>query len=248
MTDEQPPPWAVIGMDLGKRTDHSALALLVPDTRPGTTARWLVPDVARLPLASGDGHGHYTRQAQHLAAVVGDLLTTLPGPITVLYDSTGIGEAVGEMIADALPRDRRVRLVSVVITGGRSATPRGQRWTLSKTSLVDPLAAALEQGEVQFGPFEDRATVHRELVAYRVKPSSVEAGPDRLEAERQSDHDDTVIAVALCVYAARYGDRNRITVQAPGARGLPRARPGTFAAQYARRLGSQGPTSARRRW
>ncbi|WP_338909685.1 hypothetical protein [Streptomyces nigra] len=211
------PHWAVMGVDLGKRTDHSAVALLVPDSE----SRWRFPSVTRLPLASSAGAGgHYSGQAKRLAAAASRVLATV-GPVLVVVDATGIGDAVVEMIGAELPDDRRVGLVSVVITGGRSAKHEATRWTVAKTALIDPMVAALEQGEVTFGAFNDAHVVRRELLAYRVKAASVEAGADRLEAERQSDHDDTVIACSLAVYAARRNQPMR--VRAP-LRNVPRSR------------------------
>ncbi|MFE9098954.1 hypothetical protein [Streptomyces sp. NPDC007264] len=209
------PGLAVLGVDLGKRTDHSAVALLLP----GASGLFF-HSVTRLPLATGaEAGGHYMTQARRLSAAVGKVLEKV-GNVLVLVDATGIGDAVVEMVAAALPQDPRVQLVSVVITGGREAKHRMGRWTVAKTALIDPMVAALEQGEVTFGPFRDAAVVRRELLAYRVKASSVEAGPERLEAERQSDHDDCVIACALAVYAAR--NHRPMRVRAP-MRTVPRA-------------------------
>ncbi|MFE5773697.1 hypothetical protein ACFQ7O_35685 [Streptomyces sp. NPDC056485] len=217
------PGWAVLGVDLGKRTDHSAFALLVP-----APVGWRFPSVTRMPLASGAGERHYLTQSKRVAAAAAKVLADV-GPVTILVDATGVGEAVIEMVAEALPVDSRVRLVSVVLTGGRGANHREDRWTVSKTALVDPMVAALEQGELTFGPFNDRDVVRRELLAYRVKASSVEAGADRLEAERQSDHDDTVVACAMAVYAARRPSGIRVLNP---VHALPR--PGTRAGLYSR--------------
>lgn len=196
------PPWATIGVDLGKRTDHSAVALLTP-ARPGEPGRWHIPSVTRLPRASGDGTSHYLSQARRIGSAVDRVLQVVTGPITVLVDSTGVGEAVVELVARHLPESRRLRLVQVVLTGGRSANHHGTRWSVSKLALADPLVAALEQQEIRFGEFPHREATQRELLAYRVKPSSVSGGAERLEAEKDSDHDDLVIAVALATYAAR---------------------------------------------
>lgn len=221
------PGWAVLGVDLGKRTDHSAFALLVP-----SPTGWRFPSVTRMPLASGAGERHYLTQSKRLAAAASRVLASV-GPVTILVDATGVGDAVIEMVREALPVDPRVQLVAVVLTGGRGANHHEGRWTVSKTALVDPMVAALEQGELTFGAFPDRDIVRRELLAYRVKAASVEAGSDRLEAERQSDHDDTVVACAMAVYAAR---RPRgIRVLNP-ARALPR--PGAAAGLYNRSIPS----------
>lgn len=222
------PPWAVLGVDLGKRTDHSAVALLLPD-RDG----WRIPSVTRLPLTSGDGTGHYLGQARRLAAAVTKVLAAVEGEVRVMVDATGVGDAVTEMVAAELPADSRVRLISVVLTGGRGATHRGSRFSVSKTALIGPMTAALEQGQLKFGQFRDVDVVRRELLAYRVRAASVEAGADRLEAARQSDHDDCVVAVAMAVYAAR--THQPIRVVSP-LRTVPR--PGRLTSLYSRRLGT----------
>lgn len=216
------PSWAILGVDLGKRTDFSAVALLVPDGHGG----YRYPSVNRLPLASGQaGTAHYRTQAGRLASATHRVLDRV-GPVTVLVDATGVGQAVIEMVREQLPDDRRVTLIPVVITGGREATHKGGQWNVSKTALLDPLVAALEQEQVTFGDFPDRHIVRRELLAFKVKPSSVEAGPDRLEAEKQGDHDDTVVACALAMYAAR---RDQTAVMHAPVRTVPtRPIPGLY--------------------
>lgn len=227
------PPWATIGVDLGKRTDHSAVALLTP-VRPGEPGRWRVPSVTRLPLASGEGTSHYLSQARRIGAAVDRVLQVVAGSVTVLVDSTGVGEAVVELVAGHLPESRRLRLVQVVLTGGRSANHRGSRWSVSKLALIDPLTAALEQQEIRFGNFPHREATQRELLAYRVKPSSVAGGAERLEAEKDSDHDDLVIAVALATYAARL---ERPTAVRRPEQGRNVTGESGIAALYRRRLG-----------
>lgn len=102
-------------------------------------------------------------------------------------------------------------------------------------ALTDPLVAALEQQEIRFGDFPHREATQRELLAYRVKPSSVSGGAERLEAEKDSDHDDLVIAVALATYAARL-ERQRPTAVRRPEQGQNIAGVSGIAALYRRRL------------
>lgn len=224
------PPWATIGVDLGKRTDHSAVALLTP-VRPGEPGRFHIPSVTRLPLAVGEGTGHYLGQAKRINAALERVMQVVTGPITVLVDATGVGDAVVEMVRLQLLSSSRVRLMEVTITGGQGATHRGNRWSVSKSSLIAQLTAALEQQEIRFGDFPHREATQRELLAYRVKPSSVSGGADRLEAEKDSDHDDLVIAAALAVYAVRHSQPAPSPARARNVTGESR-----IAALYRRRF------------
>ena len=97
---------AVGGLDLARRSDHSALVRLSADG-----PRLVVTHALRLPQVD------YAAQIEALAPAVGDLAR-------LAVDATGVGDPVVEMLRSALPA---VALVPVVIGGGEAARLGGRR-------------------------------------------------------------------------------------------------------------------------
>jgi hypothetical protein len=193
----------VAGLDLGKMSDFSALALLeweVPP-RPGPLWRadYAVTTLRRWPLGTP------------YLDIVGQLVKffdTLPPaswPLLVL-DATGVGEAVTEA-AVRLMREAKVRggWAAVTITGGNVITPRGgARWNVSKRQLVSHLQVPMGSRRLHVSPeLPDARVLLRELETFQVKIS--DSGNEQFSSWRERDHDDLVLAVALAVWAAEQG-------------------------------------------
>ena len=104
----------IIGADIGKLKDHSAICI-----KRGRT----VERVYRLSLWTS-----YASLIDHLAGLNGELR----------IDAGGVGEA----IVDALAA-KGVRTVPITITGGKQAHRRGSRWSIPKKVLIEALAMQL---------------------------------------------------------------------------------------------------------
>ena len=96
--------WSVVGVDIGRRRDHSAIAV-VEERRVKTgwdAANWMdrfeiqtaVRHVERLPLGTS-----FTRVVNRIKTVT-EALEEAP-PIAVVMDATGVGDAVVEMLERA---------------------------------------------------------------------------------------------------------------------------------------------------
>jgi hypothetical protein len=193
------PAWAVLGVDLGKRTDHSAWCLLTPRhpaDPPDVEHR--VPELRRLPLGMS-----YVDQMRDLTRFAEVTVPKLDGRLCLAFDATGVGDAVAEMMTAGPGQVAGVDLAPFKLTGGDSWSRVGSTWRVSKVSLIAAAQVALEQQSVIIGEAGHAEVLVRELRAYRLKPSSVEGGADRLEAERQSDHDDLVVAFAAACWFGR---------------------------------------------
>jgi hypothetical protein len=168
----------VAGLDLARRSDHSALVLL--EDEPG---RLTVSAALRLPQAPL--REQFTLIAPHLAGF--DLL---------VFDQSGLGDAAAELLPE------NPRRIGVCLVGGdrplvRSA--QGDRLVVGKSWLIQRLGAAMRSGELTVAEgVPGRELLRGELERFVFKRAA--RGRLRLEAAR--GHDDLVIAAALAVLAA----------------------------------------------
>src|SRR5829696_3371943 len=168
----------VAGLDLARRSDHSALVLL--DVEAG---RLTVTAALRLPQAPL--RRQFALIAPHLAGL--DLL---------VFDQSGLGDAAAELLPKTPPHIR-----VCLIAGDRplAYSAQGHRLVLGKSWLIQRLGAAMRSGILTVGErAPGRELLRRELAQFVFKPGA--RGQLRLEAAR--GHDDLVIAAALAVLAA----------------------------------------------
>ena len=168
----------VAGLDLARRSDHSALVLL--DVEPD---RLTVRAALRLPQAPL--RQQFALIAPHLAGL--DLL---------VFDQSGLGDAAAELLPKTPPH------VGVCLIGGDRPLARsahGDRLVVGKSWLIQRLGAAMRSGDLTVAEHAPgRELLRRELAHFVFKPGA--RGRLRLEAAR--GHDDLVIAAALAVLAA----------------------------------------------
>ena len=168
----------VAGLDLARRSDHSALVLL--DVEPD---RLTVSAALRLPQAPL--RQQFALIAPHLAGL--DLL---------VFDQSGLGDAAAELLPKTPPH------IGVCLIGGDPPLARsadGDRLVVGKSWLIQRLGAVMRSGGLtvaERAPGRDQ--LRRELAQFVFKPGA--RGRLRLEAAR--GHDDLVIATALAVLAA----------------------------------------------
>ena len=167
----------VAGLDLARRSDHSALVLL--DVEPD---RLTVSAALRLPQAPL--RQQFALIAPHLAGL--DLL---------VFDQSGLGDAAAELLPKTPPH------IGVCLIGGDRPLARsadGDRLVVGKSWLIQRLGAAMRSGKLNVAErAPGRDLLRRELAQFVFKPGA--RGRLRLEAAR--GHDDLVIATALAVLA-----------------------------------------------
>jgi len=188
----------LIGLDLGKARDYSALAIVervwtpVADRAGRLVGHYAIRHLQRWPL-----HTSYTAVVADLA----DLVRTPPlsWPVLVV-DQTGVGQAVVDFLAKA---PLAAALERVVITSGHRAS-QGARgaWHVPKKNLVRCLQAVLKSRRLQVAALPERAALLEEMLAFRVRITP--AANETFAAGRQGDHDDLVLAVALATW---WGER-----------------------------------------
>lgn len=183
-----------IGVDLGKRNDHSAISVIevarvVTGTRDPvhyelpTEVRLTVRHVERIPLNT-----RYSAVVERIAWIVRH--GALVGPKSLVVDATGVGEPVVELIRkERLP----CRLYPVILTGGESPHLHGGYYYVPRGHLLSRLEVGLTQGHLKIcRDMPATPQLLSELLALRQHTPS-------------ADHDDLVFATALAANWARAG-------------------------------------------
>jgi hypothetical protein len=198
-----PPPPAgpreffVAGLDLGQAADCTALAVdhvtEVPDPASAgrTVKHHAIRHLQRWPL--GTSYIDICDDVAQVAAQVPGLLLGV--------DATGVGRGVVDLFRKAqLPVKQ---LVAITITGGHDVK-RGERggWNVPKKDLVGAVSAGLQSRRLKIAEaLPEAATLRHELTLFRAKVNAA-TGNETLEAWRERDHDDAVLAVAIAVWLA----------------------------------------------
>lgn len=202
-----------LGLDLGKKSDHSALAILHHKERAGRhTGReryeYQLRHLRRFPLGTP-----YREVAQHVVDLCMEEPLRYAKNTTLVVDATGVGEPVYEDVEAKLKaggitgmgrrRVSSVELKGVMITGGQSASYSGGYWYVPKRILASTVQVLLQNGRLKFAEgLPDGEVLRMELQDFRVKLNP-ETGHDRYE-HREGAHDDLVLALAI---AAWYAER-----------------------------------------
>jgi hypothetical protein len=186
------------GLDLAQARDHAALAVLersaVPDpARHGATLpSFAVRHLRRFPLGTG-----YPQLIESLAATFAR--PPLAGS-ALAVDRTGVGRPVVEMLRQA---GIRAAIRPVTITAGHQATPaRGGGSNVPKRELISTLQVLIQSRRLKIaGALPEAPRLVRELERFRVKVTA--SANETFEAEREGDHDDLVMAIALAAWAGQ---------------------------------------------
>jgi hypothetical protein len=203
-----PPPPAdcyVLGLDLGRAIDPSALAVL----------QWARPapggprPVYEVPLLKRWSLGTPYRQ---IVAEVAHFLKAPPlcqfYPVLAL-DATGVGAAVSEMCLEQFRAEGvRAGFVEIVITAGGAVTQDLERpgsWHVAKRQLASVLQVLLGNRRLLIAEhLADAQALKQELADFSYKVT--EALELTWEALRAGAHDDLVLALAIASWAAEHLD------------------------------------------
>lgn len=205
----------VMGLDLGKAADHTALAILDRHSNQGEPVRYTLSHLHRYAL--------HTRYTDIVAEVVKmkDKEPLKKNSILVI-DKTGVGEAISDMFFAA-----GLRSVGIVFHGGRKDSRDGRDYHVAKINLVAEVQKLLEQGHLKIIPkLEYADLLIEELQRFHAKTSQagrVTFEPAPGDDWRTRPHDDLVFAVAVAVWV--------------GEKAWPRSRPRVRSMRYRLRRG-----------
>jgi hypothetical protein len=187
-------PYYVLGLDLGQAADPSALAVDEQTDAGHGLKNHAVRHLRRWPL----GSSYYD-----IADEVAESTRRLPrGRVALVVDATGVGRPVVEIIRKARPAVGR--LAAVTITAGSEVTSDAWGYKVPKRQLVGCVQSALQGGRLHVAAaLPETKTLAHELSTFKAKVS-LATGNETLEAWRERDFDDLVLALAMCCW---YGDR-----------------------------------------
>ncbi len=187
-----PGPRFLVGLDLGKMRDYSALVIVerIHPQAPGETIEYHLRHTKRYPL----GTPYHD--------IVDDVSALLENPpladcSSLIIDGTGVGSAVVEMF-----RDAGLAIVPVTITAGDRVHYQGRVAKVPKRNLISILQVVFQTGRLKIAEtIELRDTLINELVNFKEKIT--QHGNLTYGAWRESIHDDLVLALA---FACWYGE------------------------------------------
>jgi len=206
-------PNYTIGLDLGQVRDYSALVVAervqVMVGRPRETS-------------FDDDAGYRPEDAYHVRHIqrfelgtpypsvvdaVSELIQSpeLRGETLLVFDRTGVGGAISDLFMQAYLRGVLGPdwPLGVTLTAGfsrRGGAAGGYSVTAHKGDVVQRLYMLLEQQRLKIPlGLAGADELTKEVRAFRPKQSA-QTGNLSFEAERESDHDDLVIALALAVW------------------------------------------------
>lgn len=186
------------GLDLGQAGDYSALAI-AERTPADDGARYDIRELRRWPLGT-----RYPAIVGDVVAVMGREPVAPAGQLAL--DQTGVGRAVFDCFAEALPGER---LVGVTITAGFEAQKAAwNQWHVPKVELIGLLQLVLQSERLRVAPsLPEAAALQRELQLYQMRVTP--AAHVQFGQWREGEHDDLVLAVALSLWWSEREANNR---------------------------------------
>jgi hypothetical protein len=196
-------PQFLVGVDLAQSSDYTAVSVL----ERMTTAEGTDPRLFLRYLDRSQGRS-YLAVATDVRDLVARLKETEPGhDVAVAYDRTGVGAAVGDVLAGA---KIGAPLVGVLIHGGDAATYDAGLWRVPKRDLVAALIVPFQNGTLKIAPELPLAPVlTEELATFKLK-FNPDTAHDSYSAWREGQHDDLVLSVALAAWWAPRMVRGRV--------------------------------------
>jgi hypothetical protein len=225
----------VIGLDLGKLADYSALALLRWPTKAAMAAAKPLPHFRSELQAHIERERHYDvtmLKRWPLQTSYNDIVDGLirlyqmkelsASPPLLVVDSTGVGEAVVDMCRERIGRAGiQGGMVAITITAGSAFSFVGNgRWRVAKRALVSTMTVVLGNRRLHVAKhLPEAANLVRELQTFSVKIDP-ETKNESFESWREKDHDDLVLAVALALWTAERMEPEPPAESPPGLRVL----------------------------
>jgi hypothetical protein len=191
-----------VGLDLGQRQDHSAIAVVERMQRGAKTVLYAVRGVQRVALGTP-----YPQVVEQVRTILGG--DELSGRSRLVVDATGVGAPVVDALRAALAglRSGTPEITAVTITSGEKATENRstlgvQRWNVPKRDLVAGVQMLLERGELRIArELREAGPLVKELLD--IRETTKATGRVRIGAEGGGEHDDLAIALALACWRAQ---------------------------------------------
>lgn len=225
----------IIGVDLAKRYDRTAITVLERTPLPNPPAiEDGAPDEDPLLLRCVYCHQPPQRTAyQKIAEFCAQLIEhpKLKGRVNLVLDMTGVGDGVKELFDQLAALDGLVW--TIVITPGQRVNKRpDMAYTVPKKDLVDAVLIALQRKRLFANPNDpwDMEVLRKQMFAFKRKidPRTMQVS---LESIDESVHDDACLSLCLAVWLStqipledqgEWGSGNEPHILLPGAQAIPR--------------------------
>jgi hypothetical protein len=189
-------PLTLLGIDLGKQRDHTAVALLERSYEGGKNYYDLT-FLERLPLGSS-----YTAQVEHIKGLHKRLVEQ-GRTVALVVDRGGVGEGVVDLIKAA-----KLKPICVYMTAGHKMTRDGPSYNVPKKDIVTAVKVTMESNRLKIHaglPYARLLISELEGFNYEINPRGhTTFGNDVGVLWREAQHDDLVLSVAFAVW---YGER-----------------------------------------
>lgn len=189
---EAPPkPRYIVGLDLGKSMDYTAVSILEVHGEP-PEANYHCRHLQRFKL--GTSYPHIVDVVRELCRRE-PLLSSKP---TLAVDQTGVGNAVVDIFKQA---KLNADLQPILIHAGDHAVRENGTWRVPKRELVGCTQVALQTGRLKIAAeLPEVSILTQELQNFQVEIS--QSGFDSYNA-RSGSHDDLVLALAMGLWLAQ---------------------------------------------
>ncbi len=180
----------IVGLDLGKSQDYTALCVLEVHGSP-PEATYLCRHLERFKL--GTSYPNQVARVRELCRRE-PLLSNRP---QLAVDQTGVGSAVVDIFKQA---KLHAELRPILIHGGDHAVCENGTWRVPKRELVGCTQVALQTGRLKIAAeLPEVSILTQELQNFQVSIS--ESGFDSYEA-RVGKHDDLVLSLSMALWLA----------------------------------------------
>jgi hypothetical protein len=198
-----------LGLDLGKLTDYTALAV-VEEQAVERGPEWWSPKIPEPLYAEDPAHTctwlqrwplrtEYHTIARDVAAMVERLAGRPRATVRLFFDHTGVGTAVAEQLR-AQSAIARIGAIAVTITGGHQVTREDDGYHVPKRELIFATHVAMQRGTLKVVPaLPEAATVRKELETFEVK---ITAAANQVFQHREGAHDDVLLALSIAHWGA----------------------------------------------
>ena len=215
----------VCGVDLGQKTDPSAIVLLevverpIPGELERIGAAHLDRETQTAILSCGQWKAHILKKEKHYIArhinrmplgapytdvvkaikdIDGKIRERTNGKTLAMYvvDATGVGTPVIDLLRENV---ESARIKAAYLTGGMEARiERGITLYVPKDQMVSMLQVLLQTGRIHLPKTAEAEALKEELLNYEIRIS--DGGRDTYGAFRTGSHDDLVSALGIAVF------------------------------------------------
>jgi hypothetical protein len=190
----------VVGLDVGLHTDYSALVLGGVWPQAGDAIG--VVGIRQFPLATpledvADEAAKVARDNRATVAVDATNNSAFAGVLAARLPQPAVNWLISAAITGALSHAAQPTPMPIAIGGLKSAV---RRWTLSKSELVETIAAELGNGSLRIARVGDWGVLQEELSTME---RTVRASGSAYYSAPAGKHDDLVMALSLAVFGCR---------------------------------------------